>query len=95
MFPQVNIIFQLGVIFAICHSWLEEWCVHKRNARVLGTERTGASQTCPAHRVGPLSSLGHAQNARTVRSDISRHVSWFVKARIVTAVCFLGSVDGL
>ena len=72
-----------------------DWCVRKRSARVLGTGRTGASQTCPAHRVGPLSSLGHAQNARTVRSDIWRHLSWFAKVHIVTAVGFLGSVDGL
>ena len=42
----------------------------KWNARVLRTERTGSGQTGPAHEVGPLSTFGHAQNARSARPDI-------------------------
>ena len=56
----------------------------KWNARVLRTERTSL-----AHEVGPLSTFGHAQNARSVRPDIWRQVSLFARAQTVTAICFL------
>ena len=56
----------------------------KWNARVLRTERTSLG-----HEIGPLSTFGHAQNARIVRPDIWRQVSLFARAQTVTAICFL------
>ena len=43
-----------------------DWSVHKWNARVLRTERTGSGQTGPAHEVGLLSSLSSVQTTRSV-----------------------------
>ena len=60
------------------------------------TERTCSGQTGPANEVGPLSSLGPAGNARSLRSDIDRRqVPWSARVQTVEAICFLCSMGGL
>ena len=54
-----------------------DWSVRKWNTQVLRTEKPGSGQTGTAHKVGPLSSLGPARNARSEWPNSWRHGYFF------------------